>query len=155
MTRLRAFAIHLTTSVTIFLIFLGIMFFVWYPAPYFVIDGGWKVLRILAGANLVLGPLLTLIVFKPGKPSLKFDLSCIVLLQLGALLYGGTVIYQQRPAFVVFGVDRFTSIPAAEMEFDQLKYPELQRVVGIGPLLAQTRPPDDPYGHLRLSGYLS
>jgi hypothetical protein len=45
---------------------------------------------------------------------------------------------------VVFGVDRFTSIPAAEVEFDQLQYPELQRRAGIGPLLAQARPPADP-----------
>jgi hypothetical protein len=67
-----------------------------------------------------------------------------VLLQLGALLYGGLIIYQQRPAFVVFGVDRFTSIPAAEVEFDQMRYPELQRRFGIGPLLAQARPPADP-----------
>ena len=144
MTRFRAFAIHLTASVTIFLIFLGLLLFVWYPAPYFAIDGGWTVLRILGGAHLTLGPLLTLIVFEPGKPRLKFDLSCIVLLQLGALLYGGTILYQQRPAFVVFGVDRFTSIPAAEVDFDQIKYPELKRIAGIGPLLAQARPPDDP-----------
>lgn len=46
MTKLRAFAIHLTASITIFLIFLGILFFVWYPAPYFEIDGGWAVLNI-------------------------------------------------------------------------------------------------------------
>jgi hypothetical protein len=65
-------------------------------------------------------------------------------LQLGALLYGRTIIYPQRPAFGVFGVDRFTTIPAAEVEFDQLQYPELQRRAGIGPLLAQVRPPDDP-----------
>jgi hypothetical protein len=54
MTKLRAFAIHLTVSITIFLIFLGILFFVWYPAPYFAIDGGWKVPSILAGAHLAL-----------------------------------------------------------------------------------------------------
>jgi hypothetical protein len=52
----------------------------------------------LGGAHLALGPLLTLLVFKSGKPSLKFDLSGIVLLQLGALLYGGTLIDQHRPA---------------------------------------------------------
>jgi hypothetical protein len=93
---------------------------------------------------MVLGPLLTLIAFKSGKPSLKFDLCGIVLLQLGALLYGGMIIYQQRPAFVVFGVDRFTTIPAAEVDFDQIKYPELKRIAGIGPRLAQARPPADP-----------
>ncbi len=58
MTRSSAFAIHLTASVTIFLIFLGLLFFVWYPAPYFAIDGARTVLRILAGAHLALGPLL-------------------------------------------------------------------------------------------------
>ncbi len=54
------------------------------------------------------------------------------------------IIHQQRPAFVVFGVDRFTSIPAAEVDFDQLQYPELKRVAGIGPMLAETKPPEDP-----------
>ena len=144
MTKPRAFAIHLAASIFIFLIFLGIMFFVWYPTPHFEIDGGWNVWGALAGVNMVLGPLLTLIVFKPGKPGLKFDMNCIVLAQLGALIYGGMIIYQQRPAFVVFGVDRFTSIPAAEVDFDQLQYPELKRIAGIGPMLAEAKPPKDP-----------
>jgi hypothetical protein len=82
--------------------------------------------------------------FKSGKPSRKFDLSGIVLLQLGALLYGGMIIDPQRPAFVVFGVDRFTPIPAAEVDFDRIQSPELKRSAGIGPQLAQTRPPADP-----------
>ena len=60
MTKLRAFAIHLTASAIVVLAFLGVMFFVWYPTPYFETDGGWTVLRILAGVHVVLGPLLTL-----------------------------------------------------------------------------------------------
>ena len=144
MTRFRAFAIHLTASAGIVLALLGLMLWVWYPAPYFEINGGWQVWRILAGVDVVLGPLLTLIVFKPGKPSLKFDMSCIIFIQLAALIYGGTIIYQQRPAFVVFGTDRFTTVSAAEVEFDKLKSPKLQRVAGIGPLLAQALPPADP-----------
>jgi len=46
MTRFRAFAIHLTASVLLFLLFLGILWFVGYPAPYFAIDGGWTMLLI-------------------------------------------------------------------------------------------------------------
>jgi hypothetical protein len=38
----------------------------------------------------------------------------------------------------------FTYIPAAEVAFDQLRYPEPQRCFGIGPLLAQARLPDNP-----------
>lgn len=128
----------------IILALLGLMHWVWYPAPYFEINGGWHVWRILAGVDVVLGPLLTLIIFKSDKPSLKFDLSCIVLMQLAALMYGGMIIYQQRPAFVVFGTDRFTTVTAADIEFDKLKAPELQRLAGIGPLLAQALPPADP-----------
>lgn len=115
----------------------------WYPAPYFEINGGWQVWGLLANVNLVLGPLLTLIVFKSGKPGLKFDLSCIVLAQLTALIYGGTIVYQQRPSFVVFGVDRFTTVPAADVDFDQLRYSELKRVTGIGPILAEAKLPKD------------
>ena len=143
MTQGRAFAIHLTASAAVLSIFLGIMWFVWYPAPYFAINGGWTVLRILAGVDVVLGPLLTLIVFKPGKPSLRFDMSVIVMLQVAALAYGGLLIYQQRPAFTVFAVDRFTAIPAAEVEFEKIRSPELQRLIGIGPLLAEALPPED------------
>lgn len=143
MTRFLAFTIHLGASLLIFIVFLGIMFFAWYPAPYFEIDGGWKVLRILVGVDIVLGPLLTLIVFKPGKPSLKFDMSVIILAQLAALFYGTYIIYQQRPAFVVFGVDRFTSVPAGLVDFSKLRDPELKRLIGIGPLLAQIKPSDN------------
>lgn len=90
MTRLRAFAIHLIAkSAGIILALLGLMHWVWYPAPYFEINGGWHVWRILAGVDVVLGPLLTLIVFKSGKPSLKFDseLYCSSC-KLAALIYG-------------------------------------------------------------------
>ncbi|MCB1825143.1 MAG: hypothetical protein H6974_15705 [Gammaproteobacteria bacterium] len=143
MTKWRAFTIYLTASILILLAFLWVMLFVWYPAPYFEIDGGWKVWGLLAGVNMVLGPLLTLIVFKPGKRGLWFDMTCIILVQLAALIYGGTIIYQQRPAFVVFGVDRFTSVPATDVDFDQLKYPELKRIAAIGPMLAEAKLPED------------
>ncbi|QQS55635.1 MAG: hypothetical protein IPM89_07605 [Candidatus Competibacteraceae bacterium] len=144
MTRLRAVVVHLSASATIVLALLGLMWFVWYPAPYFEPDGGWNVLGILTGVEVVLGPLLTLIIFKPGKPGLKFDMGCIISVQLVALLYGGILIYQQRPAFVVFGVDRFTTVPAANVDFEQLRYPELKGIVGIGPTLAEAKPPQDP-----------
>ncbi len=144
MTKLRAFTIHLTASAVVFLAFLSVMLLVWYPGPYFEVDGGWTVLKILISVDLVLGPLLTLILFRPGKWGLKFDMTCIVVMQLGALLYGGMVIYQQRPAFIVFVVDRFTTIPTSEIDPAQLKYPELQHPAGTRPFLAQANFPEDP-----------
>ncbi|MFO1350484.1 MAG: TfpX/TfpZ family type IV pilin accessory protein [Gammaproteobacteria bacterium] len=144
MTKLRASAIHLALSLVIFCAFLGVMFLRWYPSPYFAADGGWTVLRILIGVDLVLGPLLTLVVFKPGKAGLKFDLSCIALLQIAALIYGAMVIYQQRPAFAVFVVDRFTTVGANDIDTSKLKYDELKHPDHGGPQLAIVHKPADP-----------
>lgn len=143
MTKLRAFSIHLITSMVILLVMLVLMWFVWYPIPYFEIEGGWQGWGLLTGVTLTLGPLLTLIVFKPGKRSLKFDMSCIALVQLAAVIYGGITLYQQRPAFVVFGVDRFTAIPAVDVDFEQLQFPELKHHAEIGPLLVEAKFPKD------------
>lgn len=107
MSTTRAFLTHVSISATVVGIALAIIFFVWYPAPYFQVAGAWNVVRILITVDLIVGPLLTLILYKPGKPGLLFDLCVIALVQLSALVYGLTVIYSERPYFVVFAVDRF------------------------------------------------
>jgi hypothetical protein len=143
MNRFQAFAIHLTISLIIFLSFLALMFFVWYPTPYFDIDGGWRVLQILAGVDVVLGPLLTLIVFKSGKPRLKFDLTCIALVQLAALIYGASVIYQGHPVYTVFAIDRFSTVPANDVDTSQIKTAQLNPMFSLGPILAYVENPSD------------
>ena len=53
--------------------------------------------------DLILGPLLTFLIFNPLK-SLRekiFDLSCVALVQLLALVYGFYTIYQQRPVLLL------------------------------------------------------
>lgn len=143
MTRLRAFRIHLTTCFIVLLILLGLTWFIWYPAPYFETEGGWKMLGFLAAVGFVLGPLLTLIVFKPGKSGLKFDMICILFMQLGIFLYGGTAIYRQRPAFIVFAVDRFVAVPVSEVDLTNLQHPELKNATEIRPRFVQARLPED------------
>jgi len=102
MSRIKAFSIHLSISITIFLVLLGFILLKWYPSPYFAYDGGWRGIRIVVGIDVVLGPLLTLIVFKSGKKGLKFDLTVIALIQLAALTYGVTTVYRERTALVVY-----------------------------------------------------
>ena len=65
---------------------------------------------ILIGVDLVLGPLLTLIVYKQGKPGLKFDLSFIAAVQVAALIYGSYTLHSERPHFLVFAIDRVTLV---------------------------------------------
>jgi hypothetical protein len=50
--------------------------------------GAEGLLLLMAGIDIVVGPLLTLIVFKAGKKGLKFDLALIALAQAAFLAYG-------------------------------------------------------------------
>lgn len=106
-SKLRAFLSHLAISGSIVGIVVALVFFVWYPSPFFQATGTVSVLRVLIGVDLVLGPMLTAIVFKPRKPYLKLDLAVIATVQLAALIYGVSVLYQERPYYMVFAVDRF------------------------------------------------
>lgn len=125
----------------------ALIFFVWYPHPYFQAVGAWNVLRVLVGVDLVLGPVLTLILFKPGKRGLKFDLCFIACVQAAALVYGVTVIYSERPYVNVFAIDRFTTYAyrdiVAEQWHDALAAGRLDPKPLRGPaLVVATRPAD-------------
>jgi len=115
MTRFKAFAIHLAISLVIFFILLYFILVQWYPEPLFATDGGWRVIRIIVGVDLILGPLLTLIVFKAGKPGLKFDLTMIALVQFLALSWGVWTSYNERPAAVIYTLDFFTPVPGHQL----------------------------------------
>ena len=115
MSRFKAFAIHFAISFTIFLVLLYFILIQWYPEPLFSTDGGWRAIRIIAGVDLILGPLLTLIVFKAGKPGLIFDLSMIALVQVCALTWGMWTTYNERPAAVIYTLDFFTPVPAYQL----------------------------------------
>ena len=107
MTRFNAFAIHLGISFIIFLFLAYLVVFEWYPGIFFDTDGGWRGMRIIIGVDIVLGPLLTLVAFKPGKPGLKFDMTCIGLLQTVCLIAGTYVVWSERPLAVVYVDSRF------------------------------------------------
>lgn len=134
MSKLRAFLTHFAISATIVGAALAIIFFLWYPTPYFEIAGTWNVVRILIGVDLMLGPLLTLILFRSGKPGLLFDLSVIALIQVSALVYGLTVIYQERPYFVVFAVDRFEVLARKDVDEMDISDPRLKEKSWIEPI---------------------
>jgi hypothetical protein len=106
-SKTRAFLTHLALSGLVVGTVVAIVFTVWYPGPFFDAAGTSSVLRVLIGVDLVVGPTLTAIVFKPGKPSLAFDLSVIAAIQIAALAYGVSVLYQERPYYMVFAIDRF------------------------------------------------
>ncbi len=114
--RLKAFLIHLLISTCIAIAVIGVVFFVWYPAPLHSAAGVTQIFLLLLAVDVVLGPLLTLIVYKVGKKTLIMDLTVIALLQLSALSYGVWTVAEGRPAWIVFGGDRFELVRIPDID---------------------------------------
>jgi hypothetical protein len=114
-SRWTAASVHLLISILVAVAVVAVMFFVWYPTPYFQAMGGAGLLMLITGIDVVLGPLITLIIFNAKKKSLKFDLMCVAIVQIVALGYGVSTMFQARPVYVVFNKDRFDVVVAADM----------------------------------------
>lgn len=144
MTRWKAAGIHLSISVLIGLIAFSLLYFVYYPQPYFAAAGADKLVLILLGVDVVLGPLLTLVVFKSGKKTLKFDLSTIATLQFAALAYGLYIMWIARPAFILGVTDRIEIVYANTItaeRFAQAELPQFKADPLFGPVFGVTRRP--------------
>lgn len=114
--RLKAGGIHLGISMLIALIAMGLIFGVWYPAPLGPAQGVNHLVLIMIGVDVVIGPLITTVVYDPQKKWLRLDLAVIAALQTCALLYGLQAIYGGRPAYVVFNVDRFDVVAVQDVD---------------------------------------
>jgi len=122
--KLSAFGIHILFSITIISVFMALVTQVWFPGLLFHLEDVWEGLRILVPVDAILGPILTLILFVPGKKGLVGDLVIVVLLQISALIYGAYTIYDQRPEAIVFAGDRFEVLPASKFDKSQLQETE-------------------------------
>jgi hypothetical protein len=121
MTRFRAASVHLAVSAAIAVSVFVLLWFVWYPNPFLEAAGGTNLFMMLLAIDVCLGPLLTLVVFKPGKRTLRFDLSVIAILQLAALAYGVYVFHLGRPVFVANIGFRFDVVRAIDIDVESLK----------------------------------
>ena len=146
LNRWKASAIHLALSAAIGATVVALMLALWYPRPYFAAMGGAMLLVLLIGVDVVIGPLITLIIFDPKKKSLRFDLAVIALLQLAALVYGCSVMFTARPVYSVFVVDRFEVIAAnaIDEESREKAVPEFRALSLAGPKVVGAREPRDP-----------
>ncbi|WHR56682.1 TfpX/TfpZ family type IV pilin accessory protein [Acinetobacter haemolyticus] len=118
--RTKFFIGHLSISLLIALIVVGLVFFIWYPKPLAEAVGVTDIFLMLLAIDVIIGPMLGWVVYKEGKKTLKMDLSIIILLQLAALLYGIYSIGQGRPAWLAYNVDRFEAIRNNEIIEDHI-----------------------------------
>lgn len=111
-----ACAAHFAFSLLIFFGLLGVIVYLWYPGALFAAAGGWQGIRIVAGVDLVLGPLLTLIVYNLAKPRwlLYRDLAIVGAIQFSCLVAGVAIVYMERPVAVVYCLDRFYTMKQSE-----------------------------------------
>ena len=133
MNRFKAFGIHLAISLAIFFVLAYFVVFEWYPGFFFDTDGGWRGMRIIVAVDLVLGPLLTLVVYKHGKPGLKMDLALIGIFQFVCLFAGTWIVYSERPLSVVYVDGRFSVLSADEYTDAGLRPPPLNEFPGDDP----------------------
>ena len=149
MSRLRAAGIHLTICIAVAGILLALFWLVWYPAPLFRAVGGQEIFLMLLGVDVALGPLLTLVVFKSGKRTLKFDLAVIALVQVAALIYGVHTLLAGRPVYVAALGDRFDVIQANNVEPQELVTAKTT-LPWLGPKWVGTRKSSDKDEHERV-----
>lgn len=126
---------------------LGLVFtalrFLWYPGAYFALAGVARFVWILAGVTFVLGPCLTALVYRRGKPGLKFDLAMLALVEAAAVVSATFVLYDRRPFYAVFAVDRFEVIARGEIDAAMLTREEFNTRPGHAPRLVYAALPDD------------
>ena len=131
-TRWHAFAAHIAISLLIFLSLLFVIVFFWYPGD-FIQFGGWQGIKIVAAVDLVLGPLLTLVVFNRQKKSLKWDLSIIAAIQLGCLGYGVYAIENTRPYAQILLDDSLHVIAKSEFKERDINLKKISQISGKYP----------------------
>jgi hypothetical protein len=152
--RRQAALFHLGTSALVAATIVAVMLLLWYPSPWFGASGGDKLLMLLIGVDVVLGPLLTFVVFDPTKKSLVYDLAVIVMLQVAALIYGVNVMAAVRPAYIVYLDGAFEVVAAKEVKTSDMadaKLPEFQSMPMTGPRLAAARVSADPGVQLKMA----
>lgn len=116
MDRLVAAGVHLLFSALIVASLVAMVLWVWFPGPLSRVEGVTIPLKILVLVDVILGPLLTFVVFKRGKPSLKKDLAIIITIQLAAFAYGAWVLHQARTAVLAWDSGAVYVVRAGQLE---------------------------------------
>jgi len=129
--------LHFIVSVLVAAAAAVLIFGYWFHAPLAELMGGRELFWLIVAVDVVCGPLMTFIVFGPGKSQFEraVDLIIIILIQLCALGYGIYTLGYARPVALVYEVDRFRLISYADLdEADAVNAPEWLRPWSSSPM---------------------
>jgi hypothetical protein len=121
--RLKAFGLHLASSATALALVCATLYLGWYRWPGWYLTGMLHVLVLMVCVDVAVGPLLTLVVANPGKARrvLARDIAVIVTVQLLALVYGATVLWEGRPLYYAFSVDQLQIVQASDLDAAEIE----------------------------------
>jgi hypothetical protein len=131
--RVGASLAHLAISGLVAALTAGLVFAFWYPMPYRESAGGRELFMLVLGVDVVLGPLLTLIVFdvRKSRRELARDLAVIGAVQLAGLAYGLYTVEGARPVAVALEGDRLRVVRSIDLTLT-LRRHLLRCVVALG-----------------------
>jgi hypothetical protein len=144
MSRLNFFPIRLAISTALLLLAYSVIRLLWYPGAYFAISGVAGQVWMLVAVVLVVGPILSTLVFRPGKKGLKMDLWILGAIEVLAVAAALLIIYQRQPYFAVFAIDRFEAVSLPEVVDSDLARKEFGSRPGHEPRLIFASLPEDP-----------
>ncbi len=130
-------------SILVIAIITAVSLYIWFPHPYYEIDGTLTALVIVFCVDIVIGPIITFVISNNNKPyrELLFDFSIVLLLQVSALVFGITEIYKQRVVALMHIEGQFhlvakSAVPQADagpnlntfegVYYGQLTYPDFE-----------------------------
>ena len=116
--RLKAFGFHLLASAAVLTLILGTLYLGWYRWPGWYLTDVKQVVFVMICVDVVLGPSLTFIIASNNKPRrvLARDIAIIVTVQLCALIYGATSLWNGRPLYYAFSESVLQVVQAYDIE---------------------------------------
>ncbi len=116
--RLKALGLHLAASACALSLILGSLYLGWYRWPGWYLTDVVQVVLVMAGVDVVLGPLMTFIIARPTKPrrELARDIAVIVAVQLLALAYGSVSLWNGRPLYYAFSENVLQLVQAYDID---------------------------------------
>lgn len=127
---------HLALSVLMAAAVSVVVFVFWFPTHLRHLAGGLQLFWTMVGVDVVCGPLLMLVLYRPTKTrrALAVDFSLIAVVQLSALAYGLNALAHARPLVMVFEVDRFRLVSYADIAERDVKHlPPWAQPWGLAP----------------------
>ena len=139
----KALAAHIAISAVLVAVALALLFWRWLPAPLFATEGGGEGLKLILLVDVVLGPLLTLVVFNPAKPRAELvrDLGVVALIQLAGYGYGLHSLHAARVQALAYENGRFHSVRAPVFSGQQIAADGWQSLGAASPYVVDVRSP--------------